>query len=94
MKITDITLVMTCCACPEQYDAVDKDKRVIGYLRLRNGYFSVRCPDPSGTVVFESRVDGDGLFDPDEREQYLRLAKTAITRYYNMGSRMFDIGEV
>lgn len=70
----NIKLVQTCGACPEQYDAYLDGKRV-GYLRLRHGYFRVEC---YGEIVFESYPKGDGCFDIDERERYLKHAKRAI----------------
>ena len=69
-----IELVMTCGACPEQYDALYEDEEV-GYLRLRHGRFSVEYKD---TVVYEASPKGDGIFDDDEREGFLTEAKKAI----------------
>lgn len=63
----DIILVETCGACPEQYDAYYNGKEV-GYLRLRYGYFSVRCPSSSGDIVYEAHPRGDGIFELDERD--------------------------
>lgn len=73
-----IKLVQTCGACPEQYDAYDGDKQVVGYLRLRWGYFTVRCPNSEGEVVFEARPEGDGIFTFEERDKYLGMATEAI----------------
>ena len=42
-----LKLVLTCGACPEQYDAFDGERQV-GYLRLRHGHFTVTCPDVGG----------------------------------------------
>ncbi len=72
-----IRLVKTCDACPEQYDAFDGD-RLVGYLRLRHGYFNVRCPDHNGEVVYEATPEGDGIFECDERDYHLRFAVNAI----------------
>jgi len=72
-----IRLEMLCEACPESYDAFFGDRRV-GYLRLRHGRFTVECPDSGGKVVLTASPEGDGLFDPDEREKYLSMARTAI----------------
>ena len=73
-----ITLCKTSGACPEQYDAVDEYGRRVGYLRLRRGYFTVQVPDPSGRTVYEASPEGDGIFEHDERERYLRAAVDAI----------------
>ena len=73
-----ITLRKTCNACPEQYDAVDECGRRVGYLHLRWGHFTVQVPDPSGRTVYEASPEGDGSFEPDERERYLQSAVDAI----------------
>lgn len=39
MKVEDITLVKTCSACQEQYDAINRKGEAVGYLRLRWGLF-------------------------------------------------------
>ena len=36
--INGYRLILTCGACPEQYDVFDGDRQV-GYLRLRHGHF-------------------------------------------------------
>jgi hypothetical protein len=75
-----IRLVQTCGACPEQYDAFDGDRQV-GYLRLRHGGFTVSCPDPGGELVYDASPNGDGIFDVEERDYYLRFAVDAIERW-------------
>ena len=75
-----IRLVMTCGACPEQYNAFQGDRQV-GYLRLRHGNFRVDCPDAGGIEVYSATPSGDGIFDPDERDYYLRFAVDAIQRW-------------
>ena len=70
-------LVKTCGACPEQYD-VFQDDELVGYLRLRHGYFRAHLGGPGGEVVYESRTNGDGIFESDEREYHLERAKSAI----------------
>lgn len=70
----EIKLVQTCGGCPEQYDACIGDK-VVGYLRLRHGYFYAEC---YGQLVYEAYPDGDGLFACYERKNYLNAAKQAI----------------
>lgn len=70
----EVELKMTCGACPEQYDAfIDGDE--VGYLRLRHGYFRAEY---KGQIVYEAHPAGDGLFECDERDFYLEMAKTAI----------------
>jgi hypothetical protein len=72
-----IRLVMTCSACPEQYDAFDGDKQV-GYLRLRHGTFRVDVPECGGTTIYTASPKGDGMFEGDERDDYLQRAVNAI----------------
>lgn len=73
----EITLTETCGACPEQYDAF-VGARKVGYLRLRHGFFSVECPDVDGEMVYQAHPKGDGIFESDEREFHLEMAKKAI----------------
>jgi hypothetical protein len=75
-----IRLVMTCGACPEQYNAYDGDKQV-GYLRLRHGGFTVEAPECGGELIYEASPRGDGIFEDDERDYYLRFAVDAIQRW-------------
>lgn len=79
IKKSDIVLEQTCGACPEQYDAL-YNGNVIGYLRLRHGYFRVDCGD---ITVYSAQPDGDGCFTSEEREKYLDRAKKAIKDKYN-----------
>ncbi len=72
-----IELIKTCEACPEQYDAYLGDE-IVGYLRLRHGHFTVQFPNPTGEVVYESEVKGDGIFEWDERGFHLDIAKRVI----------------
>lgn len=74
-------LVMTCQACPEQYDVIGEDGEVVGYLRLRWGHFSAHAYGPGGPVVYTAQPDGDGVFEYYERDKYLTAAKEAIRAY-------------
>ncbi len=73
---SEINLVQTCGACPEQYDAF-MDGEKIGYLRLRHGFFSVEYT-PDEETVYTANPKGDGCFEPDEQEAYLTEAKQAL----------------
>ncbi|WP_228203407.1 hypothetical protein [Acinetobacter sp. CFCC 10889] len=78
--LNQIELVMTCYACPEQYNAFHNGKQV-GYLRLRHGCFSVDYPDHFGDEIFYSEeMQGDGMFEDGEREHFLMKAKEAIVK--------------
>ncbi len=73
-----IELAQTCYACPEQYD-VYLDKEIIGYMRLRHGYFRA---DFMGEPVYGVYTKGYGCFDDDEREEHLTNAKKAIYKEF------------
>lgn len=76
-EIDGCKLIRTCGACPEQYE-VFLDGSLIGDLRLRHGYFSARYPDFMGDIVYGSNPKGDGVFYPEERDQYLQAAVAAL----------------
>jgi len=81
--VTAIRLVQTCGACPEQYDALDEHGRIVGYLRLRHGYFSVEMAGEHGygPEVYSAQPIGDGVFDVDERQRYLDIAVVKIAEH-------------
>lgn len=74
-----IDLERTCTACPQQYDAYYEGK-LVGYLRMRHGRFTVEVPDVGGKLVYMAHPKGDGIFDEDEEEGYLTAACEAIKK--------------
>ena len=78
MKPENLKLIETCWACPEQYDVLDPDGDIVGYLRLRHGRFTAHLDDAAGPVVFEGCPNGDGRFDDEERDRYTNQALKAI----------------
>lgn len=76
-EINGYRLIKTCGACPEQYD-VYKDGSMVGYLRLRHGYFYAAYPNVGGEIVYAANPRGDGIFESEEREAYLIAAIIAI----------------
>ena len=81
-----IRLERTCFACPEQYDVfVDGEK--LGYLRLRHGEFRAEY---RGEDVLWGEPKGDGIFDEDERDEWLERASRAILEAHEIHCR--DIG--
>jgi hypothetical protein len=79
-EFPDIDLVKTCDACPEQYD-VFRSGRTIGYLRLRHGYFRAEYGGPGGPEVYGTHTEGDGIFEPFERDEHLSKAVLALIEY-------------
>ena len=83
-------LLLTCTACPEQYDVTLDDvadvasggmrpePTVVGYLRLRHGHFRAEAPECGGETVYEAWPKGDGMFDDDERLRHLTSAIICI----------------
>lgn len=87
LTILGLRLERTSYACPEQYDVFSGDTQV-GYLRLRHGNFTVECPDCIGELVyFSSDCKGDGLFEEDERDEYLTRAVEKILGWLNEPKR-------
>lgn len=85
MQSKEVKLVQTNDGFPEQYDAYDAENRIIGYIRLRWGYFSVTCPDCEGEeVLCDSSVNGWGFFNSNSaRKKSLRKAKAQIAAWCN-----------
>lgn len=82
LKPSDINLIKTCEACPEQYDAYNsKTNEKIGYLRLRGGHFTVQ--NSNEEVIYSAYPNGDGMFRDDEREYYLSLARICLAVDYD-----------
>lgn len=77
MQHDEPELVLTCPRSPEQYD-VFLGNTQIGYLRLRNGEFCADYPDCGGETVYRASPRGDGQFEDDEREYFLRNALNAL----------------
>ena len=72
-------LVMTCPACPEQYDVFMGAERV-AYLRLRSQIFTVEYKQCMGERLLTVSPEGDGLFDRGERFRYLAMALRIIQK--------------
>ncbi len=90
--IEEISLVQTCVGCPEEYDAFIGDEQV-GYLRLRHGYFRVDSPDCHSETIYGAHTKGDGMFESDERDQYLLEAKQAIISHLN-GTTWYSLEDI
>lgn len=77
-------LKQTCCVCPEQYDVFLGDRQV-AYMRLRHGYFYCAYPDIGGEVIYSAYPKGDGCFDDDERDYYIRAALKELKKVIEDG---------
>lgn len=86
----DLSIIMTCGACPESYD-VYRGNDCVGKLRLRHGYFAAsayKFDEVDGDdVVYESFPKGDGIFESDERDEEINKALREIAKY------IFDLKE-
>jgi len=51
---------------------------MIGYLRLRYGFFRADLYDCGGKTVYRALPEGDGCFTPEERNDYLSKAVDAL----------------
>ena len=72
-------VMMTCSACPEQYD-VYKGANQVGYLRLRHGSFRAEYPDCGGKEVYYANT-GYGDFENDkDRAVHILKAIIAINK--------------
>lgn len=82
-------------ACPEQYDAHDKDGKQLAYLRLRHSVFKVYCPDFGGDLVYQAELPdfNVGVFSNEERDEHLKKAVEAIAHYWNIPAEYKIIDE-
>ena len=76
IEIDGYELRLTCGACPEQYD-VYKDGVEVGYMRLRHGSFYTAF-NPGSDPLYEADTEGDGIFEPNERERHLTAGVRAL----------------
>jgi hypothetical protein len=75
-----LRLVKKCDFCPEQYN-VFNDTELVGFIYLRNGFMYVECPDSGGDVVYSAYPKGEGRFESQERDYYLRHAVFNILKW-------------
>lgn len=74
-----LELKMTCGFAPEQYE-VFKGGKQIAYFRLRHGEFTVHCPDYPGELMFFAEPNGDGMFDDEERIEFMTNALNQLIK--------------
>lgn len=68
MYIKGLNFKCTCSACPEQYDVLDNNENVVGYIRLRWGYLRCDYPDVGGETIYGADI-GDGFTGCFESDQ-------------------------
>lgn len=54
--IDEYELIMTCPACPEQYDVLECGRGQVGYIRIRWGQFWLYYPDEEGRLIFQADI--------------------------------------
>ena len=59
MLIKGLNFICTCSASPEQYDVLDSNDNIVGYVRLRWGSLTCEYPDCCGELIYIADV-GDG----------------------------------
>jgi len=67
---------------PEQYDVL-LDGKTVGYMRLRNGRFTVECPDVGGELVYEVYPSGYGEFEDNERSYFIDIGLSQVIEFLN-----------
>lgn len=76
-----VRFVLTCGACPEQYDVFLGSER-IGYVRLRHGALRVDYPDCGEQTVMEAELNDwndQGAFATEEQRcEYLTAAEVVL----------------
>lgn len=82
-----LEIKMTCSAHPEQYD-VFKGGKQVAYYRLRHGEFTVDYPDCMAENILQAQPNGDGIFDDDERLNYLTQAMRVVLERIKTGNEL------
>lgn len=74
----------TCDAFPEQYDVMNRDGELVGYVRLRHGVIECKYPDVDGEYIYYKGVEDAfaGFFeDDDERMYHLKAIAEEIYKH-------------
>lgn len=91
MEIKGLRFVLTCSACPEQYDVYDDQENLVGYVRLRWGGLSCSYPCVGGEQIYYADI-GDcraGCFESDEqRHKYLHeIADRIVEKMHELDTK-------
>jgi len=80
--------IMTCPACPLQFDIYSSQNELIGYFRLRRGELSVRNYDDNwiGTdiIYFDDTTYKGGYLSQEELDEVVPIVEQKIKEYYGM----------
>ena len=82
----DLEIIKTCECSPEQYEVYikeDSERKIIAYLRLRWGTFTVSYPNVGGECIYSHSFSDryKGMFSNEgERKLYLDIAVKAIMK--------------
>lgn len=85
VEIGDYYFYLTCGACPEQYDVLDTEGKILAYVRLRYGKLKVYVPDVGGELLYQKNYDEDflGTFPSDqERKEQLEIIAQKLKEYH------------
>lgn len=69
-EIDGLRFVLTCSACPEQYDVFKGDEQ-IAYVRYRHGSLTVETPDCGERLVLHTDIGDLGILSDAERAKIL-----------------------
>lgn len=72
MTIKGLKFLLTCYMCPEQYDVLDENGCIVGYVRLRHGYLSCDFPHCGGFTIYGADIGGEytGRFENVTQRMY------------------------
>ena len=92
MRIKGLEFDKTCDCSPEQYDVKDSNGKIVGYVRLRWGFLSCKCPNIDGEVVYSCDIGDDytGMFtNEEERIYHLTEIAKKINKKLSKANRLY-----
>ena len=86
-KFTKFQWIMTCLACPVQFDIYTSLGKRIAYFRFRGGNLSVNNYDGNtignDMIYFDNTYEG-GYLSQEELDQIVPIVEQKIKEYYGM----------
>lgn len=88
MKIKGLDFLLTCEACPEQYDVFDSNDNIVGYVRLRWGFLTCEYPNVGGECIYITNIGNEwsGRFE-NEKQRMKHLNNIADKILEKINSR-------